>query len=65
MKWLLIDNLMPNEPLLVNLDNVTDFKWKQGSLIIGYVDGTQDEYECEKDVFIQVAGELGIVKEFE
>lgn len=65
MKWLLIDNLMPNEPLLVNLDNVTDFKWKQGSLIIGYVDGTQDEYECEKDVFIEVAEAVDIVKEIE
>lgn len=65
MKWLLIDNLMPNEPVLVNLDNVTDFKWRTGSLIIGYVDGTQDEYECEKDVFIEVAGVLGIVKEIE
>jgi hypothetical protein len=63
--WMLIDSLMPNEPLLVNLDNVTDFKWKSGSLIIGYVDGTQDEYECEQKVFVSIAQRLNVAYEIE
>lgn len=63
--WMLIDNLMPNEPLLVNLDNVTDLKWKSGSLIIGYIDGTQNEYECEQKVFVSIAQRLNVVHEIE
>lgn len=63
--WMLIDNLMPNEPLLVNLDNVTDLKWKSGSLIIGYVDGTQNEYECEQKVFVSIAQRLNVAYEIE
>jgi hypothetical protein len=65
MKWLLIDNLMPNEPLLVNLTNVTDFKWKAGTLSIDYIDGTKDDYECEQSKFIEIASMLDIVKEIE
>lgn len=65
MKWLLIDNLMPNEPLLVNLTNVTDFKWKAGTLSIDYIDGTKDDYECEQAKFIEIASMLDIVKEIE
>lgn len=65
MKWLLIDNLMPNEPVCVNLCNVTDIKWKNGSMIIGYVDGTENTYECEKSVFVSVVSNLDILQELE
>ena len=65
MEWILIDNLMPNEPILLNLKNITDFKWKQGTLIIGYVDGTENEYECDKEIFVQIASALNIIKEME
>lgn len=65
MKWLLIDNLMPNQPALINLANVDAISWANGTLTIEYMGGTLSEYECEKDVFISIASMLDIVKEIE
>lgn len=65
MQWLLIDNLMPNKPVLINLDNVSYIDWDSGTLTIGYTNELVTEYECEKDVFIKLAGKLNIVEEVE
>lgn len=65
MKWLLIDNLMPNQPALINLSRVDAISWASGTLSIEYTGGTQTEYECEKSVLIELAGALEIIKEIE
>jgi hypothetical protein len=65
MEWLLIDNLMPNQPALINLTNVDAISWKSGTLSIEYQGGSVTEYECEKDVFIKLATSLKVVQEVE
>jgi len=65
MKWLLIDNIMPNTPALINLSNVDCISWENGTLLFEYSDGKNTEYECEKSTFIDIAGTLDIAKEVE
>lgn len=65
MKWLMIDNLTPNQPVLINLANVDAISWLKGTLTIEYMGGTLTEYECEEAVFISIASMLDIVKEIE
>ena len=65
MNWILIDNLVPNKPVLINLANVSYIDWDSGTLTIGYTNELVTEYECEKSVFIQLAGKLNIIEEIE
>ena len=65
MKWILIDNLMPNQPVAINLAQLTDITWTEGTLSFETVDGKAIEYECDKSVFIQIVSQLDIVKEIE
>lgn len=65
MNWLLIDNILPNQPVVINLDNLTDITWAEGTMSFETVDGQNIEYECEKSVFIDVISQLHIVKEIE
>lgn len=65
MKWLLIDNIVPNNPALVNLENVDCIDWKSGTLTISYQGNGVTELECEKAVFIKLAQALDIVQEIE
>lgn len=65
MKWLLIDNIMPNKPVLVNLSNIDAINWENGTLTFECTDGQVIEYECEKSVLVDIASSLDIVKEVE
>lgn len=65
MKWLLIDNISPNVPVLVNLENVDCIDWNAGTLSISYQGNGVTELECEKEVFIKLAQALDIVQEVE
>ena len=72
MKWVLFDNVhrvtdegVKDCALCVNLDNVTDFKYEDSTLKIGYIDGTQDEYECDMATFVTICSLLEVVKEIE
>lgn len=65
MKWLLIDNIMPNQPALINLDKIDCISWDSGTLLFECSDGQKIEYECEKSVFVDIASSLDIVKEVE
>ena len=65
MNWLLIDNIMPNQPVCINLDNITDITWAEGTMSFETTDGQSIEYECDKSVFIQIASKLNIVQEVE
>lgn len=68
MKWLLIDNLIPNKHVLINLSRVDDISWANGILAFEYSDGQTIEYKCERSVFIDVASSLaeaGELKEVE
>lgn len=65
MEWLLIDNLRPNVPVLINLQNVDCIDWEHGTLSISYQGDGVTEYECEKDVFIKLAQALNIKQEIE
>lgn len=65
MKWILIDNELPNQPRCINLSNVTDITWVSGTMTFNYVDGSCTTYECEKHVYIDVISALDIVKELE
>lgn len=65
MNWLLIDNILPNQPVAINLDNLTDITWKDGTMSFETVDGQNIDYECDKGVFVEVVSQLHIVKEIE
>ena len=65
MNWVLIDNIMPNQPACINLDNITDITWAEGTMSFETTDGKTIEYECDKGVFIEVVSQLHIVKETE
>lgn len=56
--WVLIDNISPNKPCLINTDNMTDIVWEKGTLCFETVDGKSIETECEKEVFIKIASAL-------
>lgn len=53
--WVLIDNIIPDKPVLVNLDRCTDVVWEKGTLAFETVDKQIIEVECEKSVFVQIA----------
>ena len=65
MAWLLIDTIMPNQPVAINLDNLTDITWAEGTMSFETVDGQNIEYECDKSVFVDVVSQLQIAKEIE
>lgn len=64
-KWVLIDNLMPNQPVAINLEALTDITWSEGTLSFETIDGKMIEYECDKNVFIQIVSQLDIIQELE
>ena len=51
--WILLDNVTPNNPYLINLDRVDDISWKSGTLTFDYTNGAV-EIECSKDEFIKI-----------
>lgn len=64
-KWLLIDNLMPNKPVLIRIESIKCISWDSGTLCIEFSDETAVEYECEKSIFVEIAQMLDIGKEIE
>ena len=64
-KWVLIDNIEPNKPALINLDTTTDVVWSNGTLTFEFTDGKCIEIECEKAELIKIAGTLDIAAELE
>ena len=62
--WILLDNVKPNNPYLINLDRVDDISWSSGTLTFDYTNGAV-EIECSKDEFIKIAQKLDILQEIE
>ena len=56
--WVLIDNIQPGKPCVVNTDRCTDIVWEHGTLLFETVDGKCIETECEQKVFIDIAKAL-------
>lgn len=65
MKWLLIDNITPNRPVLINLANVDCINWSSGTLCFEFAGDKVVEVEAEKIKFIDIAQKLDIVEEVE
>lgn len=63
--WVLIDNLDPNKPVLINLDKVTDVAWDSGTLVFEFEGASTIEVEASKEEFLNIAGKLNIVHEVE
>lgn len=64
-KWILIDNIIPGQPVAINLDTVTDITWDKGTLTFELFDSKIIETECEMSVFIDIVSKLDIIKEIE
>lgn len=56
--WVLIDNIVPGKPVIVNADCCTDITWEHGTLSFETIDSKCIEVECEKQVFIKIASAL-------
>lgn len=64
MSWLLIDNVTPNNPHLINLERVDAIRWDSGTLTFCYSDGVIS-MEAAKEEFIKIAQKLNILEEIE
>lgn len=56
--WVLIDNITPGKPAIINTSQCTDICWEKGTLSFETVDRQCIEVECEQKVFIQIASAL-------
>lgn len=63
--WVLIDNISPNKPVLVNLSQCTDVVWEKGTLSFETADSRLIEVEADKQEFIKIAGALKVGAEIE
>lgn len=70
MEWILFDNIHRSTEegvkdcvLCINMRNVTDLKYEDKTMKIGYVDGTQDEYECDMSTYLGAVKALNVIQE--
>lgn len=63
--FVLIDNLQPNEPCLINLDTVNAVSWKHGTLTFEFQDNLCVETETDKSEFIKIAKACNVIAEVE